>query len=412
MQKIHFVNSREVKMRRFILFSLFVVCLSAAVFAQSGRKIAVQPAPDESLSNKNETSDYSESKPLPKRAVTPFPSLRNVPNEERKPLPPSPTKEAEVLSDSEDEAVKVETNLITIPVSVFDRNGLYIPNLLKDNFKIFEDGVEQQIEFFATTENPFTVVLLLDTSPSTEYKIEEIQQAAIAFVNQLKPQDSVMVIEFDANMHVLTPPTTDRNLIFKGIRKADFGGGTSLYDSVYLTLRRHLSKIEGRKAIVLFTDGVDTTSTKAGYDTSLREAEEASATIFPIYYNTFLENQRRAGGGIFSPFPSIGMGGAGVTRQEYALGRQYLKDLSESTGGRVFDADDSPGGLTRTFESIAEELRRQYSIGYIPESGGQVGQRKNIKVRVNRPNLVIRARDSYIVGTQNKPSTTTPTKTK
>src|SRR5215204_208180 len=396
-------------MRSFILFSLFVLSFSASVFAQSGRKITPTTTPDEPISrhNKDENAGFSESKPLPKRAVTPFPSLRNAPKDERKPLPPSPNQKEEVLSESEDEAVRVETNLVTIPVSVFDRNGLYIPNLSKENFKIFEEGVEQQIEFFATTENPFTVVLLLDTSPSTEFKIEEIQQAAIAFVRQLTPQDSVMVIEFDANVHVLTEATTDRNLIFKGIRKADFGGGTSLYDSVDFTIRKRLNKIPGRKAIILFTDGVDTTSSKSGYDRSLREAEEAEATIFPIYYNTFLDQKRQTSGGIFFPFPTIIRGN---TRQEYALGRQYLKDLADSTGGRVFNADNSAGGLTRTFESIAEELRRQYSIGYIPDSAGQIGQRKNIKVRVNRPNLVIRARDSYIVVDQNKPAT--PTKSK
>ena len=396
-------------MRRFILFSLLILSFSIVSFAQSGRKITAQPTPAQPIATTDENPGYSESKSLPRRSVRPLPTMRNIPDNERKPLPPSPNQQAEVLSDSEDDAVKVETNLITIPVSVFDRNGLYIPNLLKENFKIFEDGVEQQIEFFATTENPFTVVLLLDTSPSTAFKIEEIQEAAIAFVNQLKPQDSVMVIEFDANVHVLTEATTDRNLIFRGIKKADFGGGTSLYDSVDFTLRKRLSKIQGRKAIVLFTDGVDTTSIKKGYDSSLREAEEADATIFPIYYNTFADNNRRNGGGIFSPFPTV-MGG--TTRQEYALGRAYLKDLAESTGGRVFNADDTPGGLTRTFESIAEELRRQYSIGYIPQETGQVGQRKNIKVRVNRPNLIIRARDSYIVGEQNKPATPTPTKTK
>jgi VWFA-related protein len=321
--------------------------------------------------------------------------------------PPNAPQSAEVLSDSEDEAIKVETNLITIPVSVFDRNGLYIPDLGKDNFKIFEDGVEQPIEFFATTENPFTVVLLLDTSPSTEFKIEEIQEAAIAFVNLLKPHDKVMVVEFDANVHVLTEPTTDRALIYKGIRKADFGYGTSLYDSVDFTLRKRLSKIEGRKAVVLFTDGVDTTSTKVGYDSSLREAEEADATIFPIYYNTYFD-QNRQSGGIFTPFPVTLQRS---TSQEYALGRQYLKDLADSTGGRVFNADNSAGGLMRTFESIAEELRRQYTIGYIPENPGQPGQRKSIKVRINRPKLVIRARDSYIVGQAEKPAAT-PTKTK
>lgn len=402
-------------MRRFVIFSLFVLSFSAVTFAQSGRKIAPAPTPNQTTSQQNtdETLTYSESKPNPKRADSLYPRLKNIPqNDTKKPLP-STIKEPEVLSDSEDDAVKVETNLISIPVSVFDRNGLYIPNLVKENFKIFEDGVEQPIEYFATTENPFTVVLLLDTSPSTEFKIEEIQEAAIAFVNLLKAQDSVMVIEFDANVHVLTEATTNRVQIYKAIKEADFGGGTSLYDAVDFSLRKRLGKITGRKAVVLFTDGVDTTSTKVGYDSSLREAEEADATIFPIYYNTFFDNQRRNGGGIFSPFPQIGgMGGRGVTSQEYALGRQYLKDLAESTGGRVFNAENTPGGLTRTFESIAEELRRQYSIGYIPENPGQTGQRKQIKVRVNRPNLVIRARDSYIVGEQNKKPTPTPTKTK
>ena len=397
-------------MRRFILFSLLVFSFSVSLFAQSGRKIAPAPTPDPTLAqqNKDENPGFSESKPLPKRAVSPLPTLRNIPKDETKKPGKNTIKEPEIVSDAEDDAIKVETNLITIPVSVFDRNGLYIPNLSKDNFKIFEDGVEQEIEYFATTETAFTVVLLLDTSPSTEFKIDEIQEAAMAFVNQLQPQDKVMVIEFDANIHVLTEPTTDRNLIFKGIKKADFGGGTSLYDAVDYSLRKRLSKIAGRKAIVLFTDGVDTTSMKADYDSSLREAEEAEATIFPIYYNTFFDQGRQTGG-IFSPFPTIIRGN---TRQEYALGRQYLKDLAESTGGRVFNADNSPGGLTRTFESIAEELRRQYSIGYIPDNQGTTGQRKQIKVRVNRPNLIIRARDSYIVGEQNKTTTPTPTKTK
>lgn len=403
-------------MRRFVVFSVFVLSFSAVVSAQSGRKIAAQPKPAESVSQqssqKDENLGYSESKSLPKRAVSPFPTFKSIPGADSKTNPGSSKKETEILSDSEDDVVKVETNLITIPVSVFDRNGLYIPNLEKQNFKIFEDGKEQQIEFFATTENPFTVVLLLDTSPSTEYKIEEIQQAAIAFVNQLKPQDSVMVIEFDANVHVLTEATTDRQAIFKGIRRADFGGGTSLYDAVDFSLRKRLSKIQGRKAIVLFTDGVDTTSSKRGYDSSLSEAEEADATIFPIYYNTYFENRQRAGGGgIFSPFPRMG-GGRGLTSEEYALGKQYLKDLADSTGGRVFNAEAVEGGLTSTFESIAEELRRQYSIGYIPQEVGQTGQRKQIKVRVDRPNLIIRARDSYIVGQQNNNPTPTPTKTK
>jgi VWFA-related protein len=273
--------------------------------------------------------------------------------------------------------------------------------LSEEDFKVFEDGNEQEIAYFGTSEKPFTVVLLLDTSPSTEFKIDEIREAAIAFVNQLKAQDLVMVIEFDANVNVLTEPTGDRQKIYRAIKKADFGGGTSLYDAVDFSLRKRLNRIEGRKAIVLFTDGVDTTSYKSNYEGTLSAAEESDSLIFPIYYNTFLDTLRQTGG-IGSPFPG-GIGGmSGRISREYALGRQYLKELSESTGGRVFNAQNTPGGLAAAFEGIAEELRRQYSIGYYPQESGRVGQRKQIKVRVNRPNLVIRARDSYIVGTQAK----------
>ena len=389
-------------MRNFILFSTLVLSFSLNGFAQSGRRISTAPTTQpntptqievtESNLPKREEKPYSESKSSNSRSISPLPSPKNdAPNKTD-----SKSQNSEVLSDSEDDVVKVETNLISIPVSVFDRNGFYIPNLSKENFKIFEDGKEQQIEYFATTDNPFTVVLLLDTSPSTSFKIEEIQAAAIAFVDQLKPQDSVMVVEFNDRVRVLTEATSDRQKIYKGIQKSKFGGGTSLYDAVDFTLRKRLSKIQGRKAIVLFTDGVDTTSEKSDYSSSVREAEEADTVIFPIYYNTFFDNQRN--GGIFQPFPQIGNRGNGTSSQEYVTGRAYLKDLSESTGGRVFNAENTAGGLTKTFESIAEELRRQYSIGYIPQESGQAGQRRQIKVRVDRPNLVIRARDSYIVG--------------
>jgi VWFA-related protein len=292
--------------------------------------------------------------------------------------------------DDGDDLLKVETNLVTIPVSVFDRYGLYVPNLKKEDFKIFEDGKEQQIEYFGTSEKPFTVILLIDTSPSTEYEIDEIRDAAKAFVDQLKPQDKVMVIEFDGNVHVLTEATGDRPSIYKAIKRADFGSGTSLYDAVTFSLQKRLNAVSGRKAIVLFTDGVDTQSSKSNYDTTLALAEESDSLIFPIYYNTFAKT--RADADIWGPPPP------GTTAREYAVGKKYLEELASYTGGRVFRPEATPGGLTAAFEGIAEELRRQYNIGYIPSEDGKRGQRKLIKVRVNRPNLVLRARDSYIVG--------------
>ena len=321
----------------------------------------------------------------------------------------SSTQDVSPTTESEDDVVKVDTNLVTIPVSVFDRDGLYIPNLRRNDFKVFENGKEQEISYFGTSDKPFTVILLIDTSPSTAYKIEEIQQAAIAFVDQLKPQDSVMVIEFDGNVHVLTEATKERQKIYKAIQKADFGSGTALYDAVEFSLKKRLSKIDGRKAIILFTDGVDTQSGKANYDSTLNLAEEADALIFPIYYNTFFDSR----GGIYSPFP--GNGGQiytrGTSAEEYAVGKKYLEELSGVTGGRVFRPEATPGGLTAAFEGIAEELRRQYNIGYIPQDDGKTGERRQIKVRVNRPSLVIRARDSYIVGaTDNQVKTAVSTK--
>lgn len=375
------------------LAAIFLCFFSVVTIAssQSGRKIKPTPTP---VVERPEIPTYSESTPKPKRPVWLPPSERL----NQKPTILTTKPIADTTADGEDGEVRVETTLVTIPVSVFDRNGLYIPNLRQSDFKIFEDGKEQEIAYFGTSEKPFTVILLIDTSPSTEYKIDEIRAAATAFVDQLKPQDRVMVIEFDANVHVLTEPTSDRQLIYKGIRKADFGGGTSLYDAVNFSLKKRLSQIEGRKAIVLFTDGVDTTSSKANYDSTLGVAEESDALIFPIYYNTFFDNR----GGISSnPFPDPIFGSQiprGTRAEDYALGKKYLEELADYTGGRVFRPEATPGGLTAAFEGIAEELRRQYQIGYIPTDDGKTGQRKQIKVRVDRPNLVIRARDSYVVG--------------
>jgi VWFA-related protein len=364
-----------------------------SVLAQSGRKIEAAPTPAPAV--REDPLTYSESTPQKKRPVAVWPSLRGDSSAAQKSPTPATPNQSPVdspLSGSDAEAVvKVETSLITIPVSVFDRHGLYIPNLKKEDFKIFEDGKEQVIEYFGTSEKPFTVVLLLDTSPSTEYEIDEIREAAKAFVDQLKPQDKVMVIEFDGNVHVLTEATGDRPTIYKAIKRADFGGGTALYDAVNFSLSKRLNAVTGRKAIVLFTDGVDTMSHKANYDSTLALAEEADSLIFPIYYNTF-ENTRSNSIDVWGPPPP------GTTAREYAVGKQYLEELAAYTGGRVFRPESTPGGLTTAFEGIAEELRRQYSIGYIPNEDGKPGQRKQIKVRVNRPNLVLRARDSYIVG--------------
>jgi Ca-activated chloride channel family protein len=337
-------------------------------------------------------------------------------------------KTEDVPVEDDDEEIKIETNLITIPVSVLDRNGRFISGLQEKDFQIFENGALQKIEYFASVEQPFTVVLLIDVSPSTQYRIDEIQDAAIAFVNQLRNNDKVIVISFDERVHVLSQATSNRNVLRNAIRQANFGDGTSLYEAVDYTIKQELRRIEGRKAVVLFTDGVDTTSSRASYQSNVRDVEEVDALFYPIRYDTFSDMGGRGGGSNY-PFPrqrrnrtggdilgdilggiiiggnNRGGGGgggqtsAGGSRQDYETGRRYLETLARNTGGRNFEARND---LSAAFSGIAEELRRQYSIGYYPDKIGQKGERKQMRVRVMRPNLVVRAKNSYIVGENEK----------
>jgi Ca-activated chloride channel family protein len=314
--------------------------------------------------------------------------------------------------DDENEVIKVETNLVTMPVSVLDRDGRFISGLQKQDFEIFENGVQQKIDYFQSVEQPFTVIMLIDVSPSTQFKIDEIQDAAITFIDQLRPGDRVMVIAFDEDVHVLSPVTSNRSQLRNAIREARFGDGTSLYEAVDYVIEDQLRQIDGRKAVVLFTDGVDTTSRRASYDSTLRASDELDAIIYTIRYDTSRDmggGPRRGGGitmgdilgGILSG-GNVTMGrGGGASSREYAKGKQYLEGLAQNSGGREFEAQ-SMYNVEAAFSGIAEELRRQYSLGYYPENVGKVGDRKQIKIRVTRPNVVVRAKNSYIVGQTNR----------
>jgi Ca-activated chloride channel homolog len=312
----------------------------------------------------------------------------------------------------EGDVLRIDTTLVTVPFSVKDRNGRYIPDLSRGDFRVFEEGVEQKITYFATVDQPFTVVLVLDTSNSTNFRLEDIQDAAISFVRQLRPEDRLMVISFDDSIDVLSEPTNDVEKLVKAIKRTRTGGGTRLYDAVDQVINKHLKRIAGRKAVVLFTDGVDTTSRRATYESTVRQAEELDALIYPVSYNT--DNGLGSMGGpqqiplpggrggisIGLPFPRIpgttggGRGGTSPSG-DYRRAAAYLSELAQKTGGRVYNGD-SVVGLSQAFAWVAEELRRQYSLGYYPNPRAQEGQRRQIKVRVNQPNLVVSARDSYI----------------
>jgi VWFA-related protein len=389
-------------MKRLIIALFVTLGVVYFVQAQSGRRQTAKPTPAPAV-KQDDPGEYSESKPQSSRTARISERFLGI-GSSGDTKASTPAQTSTKAGDNDNEVLKVETSLVTIPVSVFDRNGLYIAGLRQNDFKIFEDGVQQEIAYFGTTNKPVTVALLLDTSPSTEFRIDDIHRAAMAFVDQLGPNDRVIVIEFNSSVKVHTEATTDRQRIYNAINKSRFGDGTSLYNAVDEALRKQLSKIQGRKAVVLFTDGVDTTSRKNSYDSTLNFAEESDSLIFPVYFNTYLDNFGGGGlGGVnggMIPSASPNMG-RGSSSSEYALGRKYLEDLANATGGRVFRPESTPGGLSTAFEGVAEELRRQYNIGYVPRDEGKTGQRKLIKVRVNRPHLIIRARDSYVVGAAN-----------
>ncbi|MEP6704304.1 MAG: VWA domain-containing protein [Acidobacteriota bacterium] len=321
---------------------------------------------------------------------------------------PPPPPAAKPTPNTEDEVVQVETNLVTTPVSVLDRNGRFIPGLRKNDFKIFENGLAQAITYFQSSEQPFTVVLMIDTSPSTRYQIDEIHYAAVTFVNQLRPTDKVMVVAFDGRIRILSEPTTEKQKIFAAIYKAQFGSGTSLYDAVDYVTTLDLVKALGRKAVVIFTDGVDTTSRQANYESTVAAVEEVDALFYPIRYNTQRTNANAVAQAYQLPAGMLVQLGRGQSDAEYVKGKTYLETLATSSGGRIFEADTIPN-LEVAFAGVAEELRRQYSIGYYATEDGKPGDRKKIKIQVSRPaKAVVRAKSNYVVKQRREDSAAGP----
>jgi VWFA-related protein len=323
---------------------------------------------------------------------------------------------AEPVNDGPEEVesgdvIRVNTTLVTLPVSVMDRDGRYIPNLRKEEFRLWEDGVEQSVAFFSSVDKPFSVVLMIDTSRSTQFRLEDIQDAAITFVRQLRPDDKVMVVSFDDRLRVLCEFTSDRYRLQEAIRETEPGNGTRLYDAVDMVINQRLNDVSGRKAIVLFTDGVDTTSRHASYASNIRDAEELDALVYPVQYDTYQDQGGVFGGGgggwpgsnsdvlgqILGGILNGGhrRGGVGTSRRDYERANTYLQEMAQRTGARRYQADAS-GNLASVFAQVADELRKQYTLGYYPKNSAQAGQRRQVRVTVNRPNLAVRTRDSYV----------------
>src|SRR5215218_2328211 len=221
------------------------------------------------------TAAFAQSKPSGQRPQQPQPEA----------TPPPEPDELETL--------KTEIDLVTVPLIATSRDGLYITDLRQEEFTISEDGVPQQITFFGKVAAPFHVVLMLDTSSSTKDHLRLIQNAAFAFVQQLQPVDRVKIISFDDKVRDLNEFTSDRAVLRTAINSTRPGEGTKVYDAVELAMNT-LRKIRGRKAIVLFSDGMDWYSDKATFESTVRFLDEEGVVIYPIRYDTRATTERLA----------------------------------------------------------------------------------------------------------------------
>ncbi len=307
------------------------------------------------------------------------PSLTNAQTKPAEEPAPEKTTDTDVL--------KIDTTLIYVPVRVMDKDGKYIPDLQAKDFKIYEDGVEQGIEHFSAVDDPFNVVLLLDTSGSTRFKIEDIQDAAVTFTEQLRPQDRVMVVSFDQKVWVDCEFTNDRTKLLKAILRTRTGSSTSVYDAVDLVLTERLNKVQGRKAIVLFSDGVDTASHQATLQSTMERIEESNSILYSLHYDT-----RNAVLSAAPPPPNMIMPGS--TEADYQRAEKYMQELAHRSGGRFYEAA-TIGDAKQAFASIAEELRRQYGLGYYSKNDQRDGTFRKIRVQGTNANWAIRSRVGY-----------------
>ncbi|MDA2933825.1 VWA domain-containing protein [Acidobacteria bacterium AH-259-D05] len=333
--------------------------------------------------------------------------------------------------------VNVET--VVVNVLVTDQLGKPIPSLKKENFHLFEDGVEQEIQNFFPVDAPFSVALLLDTSYSTVGKLGRIQNSAVEFIHQIHPDDEVMVLSFDDEVYLDTDFTRSKEEAERAIKGTRTGGSTQLYEAAYIGLEE-LQEQPHRKVMVLFTDGIDSASPDTSASETIDFAQEKDVTIYTIFFDTETDALAR----LENPFPvpagpagtpgtipgrnpgPLGIPGpsplpvpmpmpmppqrrepGGVGRREaqreevkvaYRQAKYYLKELADVTGGVGFDAARNLSDLGTAFAKIAEEMRSLYSIGYISSNPKRDGKFREIKVTVNLEKGRVRARRGYYSG--------------
>ena len=274
------------------------------------------------------------------------------------------------------DTLKVSVDLVNVQFSVTDRRGRLIPGLKAEDFVIEEDGKRQEIVHFAReNELPLTIGMLIDTSPSVRPVFEEEKQTAVAFLESiLRPTDLALVISFDRSVTLVQDYTDRTRLLKAAIDELEIGGGTSLYDAVYLVCKEKLGREAGRKTVILISDGEDTTSKTKSFE-ALVAAHQSDTVIYSI------SNTSRG----FIGRGSLGGGGGDPGT---------LRKFSEETGGAMFFVNRE-NSFKKIFDQIAQELRTQYSIGYNSTNPVKDGKFRQIRIVPRNSGYEVRARKGY-----------------
>jgi Ca-activated chloride channel homolog len=253
-----------------------------------------------------------------------------------------------------------EVNRVILWVTVTDRNDVVVDPLSKDDFQVTEDGVPQEIREFTREDRPITMAIVLDSSGSMRDSMKSLHEAAASFVATLRPVDRALVIDFDDKVFLLQDATSDQVALKDAVTSTEALGSTALYDALHAAYRK-LKGIEGRKAIILLTDG-DDTSSQVGYERMLEEVRGGSDMIFAI--------------------------GLGAAR------KSVLKEFADTTGGRAYFVSKA-AELAGVYKKIAEELRRQYYIAYQTSNTVWNGRFVKLAVVAKNKDWTVRARKGY-----------------
>jgi Ca-activated chloride channel family protein len=299
------------------------------------------------------------------------------------------------------EPVKLATTLVQVPVVVRTAGGRYLTDLKEREFTLYENEVKQKIALFGSVDEPFSVALLLDSSGSTAAQLDQIKSAAYAFIDNLRPQDRVMIASFNDSVEILCDLTGDRNTLLRSIASIKAGEFTQVYEAVYTAVWEKLHHHPGRKAVVLFTDGIDTASTEIELEETLDAIiESEDIIVYPIRYSTRADVEAKIEARAAASTKPPDEIRAEVEKQKRELDRtyraadEYLQQLADMSGG-IVERADMLGDLQAALGRIAQELRKQYLLGYYPTRRGSDSGSRRIRVEVSRPDARVRARPEY-----------------